>query len=126
MKFIMSIMGWLTSGPLDRVFKTIDHSIDNETQRESIKTDLAKSYLSAQVSVLTGRGWWFPVLFLVPAGLWFGSVCLYSILFCKGCIFPQSWSIAALPPPLSDWMGIIMSSLFIGKVGQELITRLKK
>ena len=28
---LMSILGWLTSGPLDRIFKTIDTSIDNET-----------------------------------------------------------------------------------------------
>lgn len=126
MTILATILGWITSGPLDRLFKTIDTSIDNETERERIKADLAKSYLSAQVSVLTGRGWWFPILFLVPAGLWFGSVCLYSILFCKGCIFPQAWSIAALPPPLNDWMGAIVGSLFIGKAGEQIIGRLKK
>lgn len=126
MSILATILGWLTSGPLDRIFKTINTSIDNETERERIKADLAKSYLSAQVSVLTGRGWWFPLLFLIPAGVWFASVCIYSVLWCKACAFPQPWSIAALPPPLSDWMGVIVSSLFIGKAGQELITRLKK
>jgi hypothetical protein len=122
----MSILGWLTSGPLDRIFKTIDTSIDNETERQRVKADLAKSYLSAQVSVLTGRGWWFPLLFLIPAGLWFASVCVYSVLWCKGCIWPQPWSIAALPPPLNDWMGAIVGSLFIGKAGEQIIARLRK
>jgi hypothetical protein len=61
--------------------------------------------MAAQVSILTGRGWWFPLLFLITAGLWFGSVCVYSVLFCKACIFPQARSIAALPPPLNEWMG---------------------
>lgn len=126
MTLLMSILGWLTSGPLDRIFKTIDTSIDNETKREEVKADLAKSYLSAQVSVLTGRGWWFPLLFLIPAGLWFASVCVYSVLWCKACIFPQAWSIAALPPPLNEWMGAIVGSLFIGKAGEQIIAKLRK
>ena len=126
MTILMSILGWLAKGPLDRLFKTIDNSVDNETRRDEIKADLAKSYLSAQVSVLTGRGWWFPLLFLIPAGLWFASVCLYSILFCKGCAFPQTWTIAALPHPLNDWMGAIVGSLFIGKAGEQIVARLRK
>lgn len=126
MTLLATILGWLTSGPLDRIFKTVDHSIDNETERQRVKADLAKSYLSAQVQILTGRGWWFPLLFLVPAGLWFGSVCVYSVLFCQRCVFPQSWSIAALPPPLDEWMGIIVGSLFVGKVGQSLLGALRK
>lgn len=121
-----TLLGWLASGPLDRLFKTIDTSIDNQTERERIKADLAKSYLSAQVSVLTGRGWWFPILFLVPAGFWFASVCVYSVLWCRGCVWPQDWSIAALPPPLNDYMGAIVGSLFIGKAGEQIISRLRK
>lgn len=126
MAIITWLFTWLTSGPLDRIFKTIDTSIDNETKREDIKTRAVESYMAAQVSILTGRGWWFPLLFLVPAGLWFASVCIYSILWCKGCIFPQTFSIAALPPPLDQWMAAIVGSLFIGKAGESLIARLRK
>lgn len=121
-----TLLGWLASGPLDRIFKTVDHSIDNETERQRIKTQAVESYLSAQVSILTGRGWWFPLLFLAPAGFWFGSVCIYSVLFCQRCALPQSWSIAALPPPLDEWMGIIVGSLFIGKAGQTLLGAFRK
>jgi hypothetical protein len=53
-------------------------------------------------------------------------VCVYSVLFCKGCIFPQTWTVAALPPPLDQWMGAIVGSLFIGKAGGEIISRLRK
>lgn len=126
MTFIMSIFSWLASGPLDRIFKTIDNSVDNQTTREQIKADLAKSYLSSQVAILTGRGWWFPLLFMVPAGLWFAAVCVYSVLWCKGCAYPQTWTIAALPPPLDQWMGAIIGSLFIGKAGGEIISQLKR
>ncbi len=126
MGVLAAVLSWLASGPLDRIFKTIDTSIDNETRRQEIKTDAVKAYLSAQVSVLTGRGWWFPLLFLAPAGFWFASVCLYSVFFCQRCVWPQAWSIASLPPPLDEWMGVIVGSLFVGKVGGELISRLRK
>jgi hypothetical protein len=121
-----TVIGWFLKGPLDRMFKTIDNAVDNETKREEIKTRAVESYMSAQVAILTGRGWWFPLLFLVPAGLWFGAVCIYSILFCVKCVFPQSWTIAALPPPLDQWMGAIVGSLFIGKVGGELVARFRR
>ena len=120
-----TIIGWFLNGPLDRIFKTIYNSVDNETTRQQIKADAVKSYLSAQVSILTGRGWWFPLFFLAPAGLWFASVCIYSILFCKLCVLPQSWTIAALPSPLDQWMAAIVGSLFIGKAGEQIISRLK-
>ena len=119
------IISWLTSSALDRVFSTIDNAVNNETTREQVKTDLAKTYVAAQVSTLTGKGWWFPLLFLVPAGLWFTSVCIYSVLFCSKCVFPQTWIIAALPSPLYSWMGAIVGSLFIGKAGEQIIARLK-
>ena len=121
-----TILGWFLKGPLDRIFKTIDNAVDNETKREDIKTRAVESYMTAQVAVLTGLGWWFPLLFLVPAGLWFASVCIYSILWCKACAFPQAWTIAALPAPLDQWMGAIVGSLFIGKAGGELLARLRR
>jgi hypothetical protein len=121
-----AILSFLLSGPLDRIFKTIDNSVNNETTREQIKTDAVKHYLSAQVAILTGKGWWFPLLFLVPAGLWFAAVCVYSVLWCKSCAFPQPWTIAALPSPLNEWMGAIVGSLFVGKAGGDLIARLRK
>lgn len=126
MAFLGSILSWLLSGPLDRMLKTVDNSVDNETTREQIKGEVIKNYLASQVAILTGKGWWFPLLFLVPAGFWFAAVCVYSILWCKLCVYPQPWSIAALPSPLNEWMGGIVSSLFIGKAGGDLIARLRK
>lgn len=122
---LATILKWFTSSALDKIFSTIDNAVDNETTREQIKADVAKSYMSAQVSILTGRGWWFPLFFLIPAGLWFSSVCIYSMLFCKACVLPQTWTIAALPSPLDQWMAAIVGSLFIGKAGEQIIARLK-
>ena len=120
------LFGWLTGGTLDRILDTVDTKVNNETERERIKGEVVTEYLKAQATVLTGRGWWFPLLFLVPAGFWFGAVCIYSVLWCRSCAWPQDWTIAALPPPLNEWMGAIAASLFIGKAGGELIARLRK
>ena len=123
---IKTILGWLTGGVLDRVLDTIDHKVDNETDRERIKTEAVQSYVAAHVQIASSRQWFFPLFFLIPAGVWFASVCIYSVLWCRGCAYPQDWSIAALPPPLNEWMGWIVSSLFIGKAGEMLIERLKR
>jgi len=122
----LGIIKLIFGNPFDRILTSIDSSINNDTKREEVKAEVIKSYLSSQVAILTGRGWWFPLLFLVPAGFWFAAVCVYSVLFCKACMFPQAWTIAALPPPLDQWMGAIVASLFIGKAGGELISRLRK
>lgn len=121
-----TLFSWLSAGPLDRILSSIDKHTEATTDREKIRTEAVTQYVQAQVSVANSRQWWFPVLFLVPAGLWFGAVCLYSIFWCRSCAFPQAWTIAALPEPLNTWMGWIVSSLFIGKAGEALISRLKK
>lgn len=123
---LATVLKWLTAGPLDRILSTVDHKIDNETERERVKTEAVKTYIDAQTKVLTGRGWWFPLFFIAPLGLWFSSVCVYSIFWCAACAFPQPWSIAALPAPLDDWAGVIVGSLFVFKSGETLIARLRK
>lgn len=110
-------------GPLDRLLSTVDRKIDSTTERERIKAETVEAYVAAQAKVLTGPGWWFPILFLIPAGFWFASVCLYSVFWCRGCAYPQTWTIAALPAPLSDWMGAIVGSLFIGKAGETILSK---
>jgi hypothetical protein len=120
------LFGWLTGGTLDRILKTVDTKISNDTTREAVKADLVADYMRAQVSILTGRGWWFPLFFIAPLGVWFSAVCLYSVLFCRACAFPQEWTIAALPSPLDEWAGIIIGSLFLAKTGEAIVSRLRK
>lgn len=119
------VLGWLTGGTLDRILDTVDHKLDNETSRERIKAEAVQTYVTAQASVLAGRGWWFPLFFIAPLGLWFGAVCLYSVLWCARCAYPQDWTIAALPAPLNDWAGAIIGSLFLAKTGEQIIAKWK-
>lgn len=121
-----AVLRYLTGSTLDRILTTVERRVDNETERERVRADVVAEYLRAQVAISTGRGWWFPLFFIAPLGLWFASVCVYSVLFCRGCAFPQDWSIAALPAPLDDWAGVIISSLFIGRIGQEITARWRR
>ena len=120
------LLGWLTGGTLDRILSSIDKKVDNETVREKLKTEAVTEYVKAHVAIANSRQWFFPLFFLIPAGLHFASVTIYSILFCRGCAYPQDWSIAALPAPFNEWEGVIVTSLFIGKAGEQLIARLRK
>jgi hypothetical protein len=123
-------MQWLLSlllgNPLDRILKSVDNSMDNATERERIKADTVKAFTAAKVSVLTGPGWWFPLFFIVPLGVWFSSVCIYSVLWCSTCAFPQTWSVAALPKPLDEWAGMIVGAMFIGGSGMSIAAGWKK
>lgn len=118
-KIAGSVLGWLTGGTLDRVLKSVDHRIDNETERDRIKASIIETQLQAQASLLTGRTWWFQLFFVVPLGIWFTLVIADSI-------FLWERDIAALPPPLDQWAGWIVSSLFLVDGGKALIGRFRR
>lgn len=126
LKLAQAILGWLTGSTLDRLLSSVDRKIADGTDRARIHAGIVEQYAKAQVAVLAGRGWWFPLFFIVPLGIWFSAVCLYSVLFCAGCAFPQTWTIAALPAPLDEWAGAIVGSLFVAKGLGEIVSRWKR
>lgn len=59
----MSILGILTGGLLDRVFKTLDGAIASQTDREKIKGDVTIATVKTVVGALVASGtfqWWHP------------------------------------------------------------------
>ena len=100
------------TGPLGRILDTIDKRTDAGTERERIKTAAVEEFARQQVATVNGPGRWLLLFFIAPLGAWFTAVCVYSILWCSKCAFPQAWSIAALPAPLDQWSGWIVMSLF--------------
>lgn len=119
------IFGWLTALPIERLLRSIDHRVSESTERDNIKTRGLNRYVEAQAGLLAKGPWsWFPLFFIAPLGFWWAAVCVYSVLWCQDCAFPQDWTIAALPGPLNDWAHIIIGSLFIAKYGERLAGRL--
>lgn len=90
---------------------------DNDLEREKIQAEVEQSKDKWKAVILTSTGaWWFQLFFIIPLAFWFSAVVFYSILWCKGCMFPQHWSIAALPAPLNEWAGVIIGFLFLANM----------
>jgi hypothetical protein len=119
---IAALLQWMSSGVLDRVLDTVDRRIEAETDREAVKGEIIKEAYRQRADYMNAGGFTLMLAFAVPLAFWFAAVCLYSILWCQGCAFPQGWTIAALPAPLDEWAGIIIVSIF-GVMG---VSRLRK
>ena len=110
------------SGVLDRVLSSVDKHVEAQSDRERIKADLLAEHLRTRGDFMRSGGIWLMLPFVVPLALWFAAVCIYSMLWCARCAYPQEWTIAALPAPLDEWAGLIVISIF-GVVG---LTRFKR
>jgi hypothetical protein len=123
------MIGWLiglfTKNTLGKIFSTIDNATNNETEREKARLLALEAFVKTQQETWRGPGFWLAFLFVAPLAFWWSAVCVYSVLWCKLCAFPQDFSIAALPSPLDQWAGWIMSSIFVagGMVGAAKVLR---
>lgn len=110
------ILGWLASGPLDRILDTVDRKVDAQTDREKIKGDIIQEHYRNRGDWMRAGGFVLMLMFAAPLAFWFGAVLVYSVFWCQGCAYPQTWSIAALPAPLDEWAGLMIVSIF-GVIG---------
>jgi hypothetical protein len=108
----MNFLSFLFGGPLTKAFDLIDKKIQSGTDKEAIKGDIVKEYYKTRPAFMEAGGFYLMLIFVVPLGFWFAAVCFYSVFFCAGCVFPQTWTIAALPQPLKEWSGAIILSIF--------------
>lgn len=113
------LLSFITGGSLDRILDTIEHKMDDETKKEEIKAEVTKTWINAQANLLVGRTWWFQLFFVVPLGFWWAAVILDSV-------FGFTWNVAALPTPLDEWSGWMISSVFLIDGTKAVIGRWKK
>ena len=119
---IALIIRLLGSGILTRALSSVDKHIEAQSDRERIKADLIAEHLRTRGDYMRSGGFWLMLMFAVPLALWFAAVCIYSLLWCARCLYPQEWTIAALPAPLDEWAGLIVVSIF-GVVGLTRFNR---
>lgn len=119
---IAAILRIFTGGLLDRVLSTVDKKIAAETDREALKADIIREHYRTRADFMRAGGFWLMLLFAAPLAFWWAAVLIYSVLWCSGCAFPQTWTIAALPSPLDEWAGLIVVSIF-GVLGVDRLRR---
>lgn len=103
-----AVFGWITSGFLDRALTSVDKYVESTTDKERIKADVVKSFYENRASWMEAGGFWLLLLFAIPTGLHYAAVVIYSILWCKGCAYPQPWTIAGMPGVMAEWEGWIV------------------
>ena len=116
-KWLLSL---ITGGSLEKILDVIENKMDNETKKEEIKAEVTKTWINAQANLLVGRTWWFQLFFVVPLGAWWTAVIIDSIFQIQG------WDVAALPMPLDEWAGWMLSSVFLIDGSKAIIGRWKK
>lgn len=121
MWIIGSVVKWLTGGVLNRVLDSVDKKVQSETDREKIKGDIIREHYRNRADFMKAGGFWLMLIFALPLGFWYAAVCIYSVFWCADCMFPQTFTIAALPPPLDKWAGGIITSIF-GVIGVSNFT----
>lgn len=107
---------------------SLDKSIDNETERQKIKSEFFSGFLAEKFS--TNRAqmaflmfWVAWSMFALPLGMWWAAV-LFDTTFGFG------WQVANLPLSIKPWADQIFGSLFVSgasvaglQTGAGLISR---
>lgn len=117
--FLAKIFG---GGILDRVLDTVDRKVASDVDKDKIKADIIRSHMETRPDFMRAGGFWLMLLFAAPLAFWSGAVMMYSVFWCEGCAYPQTWTIASLPGPLDEWAGMMIVSIF-GVVGADRILR---
>jgi hypothetical protein len=116
-----------SSGLLDRVLGAMQARADSAVERERIDATVAIEEIKAELGrrqaqrdvLLAEQGRTITSLmrpaFAYPLAIYYGAVIADSLLHFR-------WNVAALPAPIGDWSGWIISAIFLSESG-ERITR---
>ena len=124
--FILSLLG---ANPLGRILDSIDQHGRDLVDKDKIKADAIAQFTNAQVAAINGNNWavkWIMLGVAIPTIVHYAAVCFYSVLWCRGCAYPVTWTIAAMPAPFDQWEGVIVTSFFLGAAAMNVAKNFKK
>ena len=116
-----------SGGLLDRVLGAMQARADSAVERERIDATVAIEEIKAELGrrqaqrdvLLAEQGRTITSLmrpaFAYPLAIYYGAVIADSLLHFR-------WNVAALPAPIGEWSGWIISAIFLSESG-ERITR---
>ncbi len=117
----------LGSGVLDRVVGLLRAQASSAADRDRVSADVAIAHIQAEIArrqaqrdvLIAEQGRLVTSLmrpaFAYPLAIYYGAVIADSL-------FHFTWNVAALPAPIGDWSGWIISAIFLSESG-ERITR---
>jgi hypothetical protein len=114
-----------SSGILDRAVTVLQANADSQTEREKIDASVAIEQVRAEVArrqaqrdvLVAEQGRLITSLmrpaFAYPLAIYYAAVILDSLLHFR-------WNVAALPGPIGDWSGWIISAIFLSESGERV------
>lgn len=127
---VSKLLAWLSGGVLDRVLAHLERRAASDLERQRITAEVAKSYIEAEIEtrraardvLLAEQGWWVTALirpaFAYPLAAYYAAVIADSL-------FRFDWNVAALPAPIDEWSGWIITAYFLVR-GVEKTARIWK
>jgi hypothetical protein len=126
-----AIVGWLlrflSGGVLDKAIDYLRARAESAVERERIEASVAIEHIRAELGrrqtqrdvLLAEQGRLITALmrpaFAYPLAAYYGAVIADSLVH-------FTWNVAALPAPIGEWSGWIISAIFLSESG-ERITR---
>jgi len=116
-----------SSGLLDEVLSGLRAEADSAVERERITAQVAVEQIKAELGrrqaqrdVLVAEQGRAVTALMRPAFAY--PLAVYYAAVIADSLFHFSWNVAALPAPIGDWSGWIISAIFLSESG-ERITR---
>jgi hypothetical protein len=122
---IGAILRLASSGLLDKTLAALKAESDNATERQRIDASVAIEHIKAELGrrqaerdvLLAEQGRLVTSLmrpaFAYPLAVYYAAVILDSLAHFR-------WNVAALPAPIGDWSGWIISAIFLSESGEKI------
>jgi hypothetical protein len=114
-----------SSGLLDKTLELLKATSDNATERDRIDATVAIEHIKAELGrrqaerdvLVAEQGRLVTSLmrpaFAYPLAVYYAAVILDSLAHFR-------WNVAALPAPIGDWSGWIISAIFLSESGERI------
>jgi len=125
------LLRFLSGGILDRVLVHLGAAMEGANARQRIEAEIAIEHVRAELGrrqaqrdvLVAEQGRLITALmrplFAYPLAAYYGAVILDSL-------FQFRWNVAALPAPIGDWSGWIISAIFLSESGERITRTLAK
>jgi hypothetical protein len=119
------LLKFLSSGILDKTLDALKAEADNETERQQITASVAIEQIKAELGrrqaqrdVLVAEQGRLVTSLMRPAFAYPLAVYYAAVIADSLCHF--RWNVAALPAPIGDWSGWIISAIFLSESGERI------